>query len=157
MKSFEQLVADALQEVPELFPWDLAKVLASESPPMLVDIRELDEFEQAHIKSSLWVPRGLLEQACDWNYDVTIPELVESRDKHIVLVCRSGTRSALAGVTMRQMGYQSVTSLKTGVRGWNDYEQPLFNQLGHVVDPDEAETHLENKVTNEQLEPRLRK
>lgn len=157
MKSFEQLVNEALQEIPELFPWDLLKEIASNEPPLLLDIREQDEFELAHIKGSLWVPRGFLEQACDWNYDVTLPELVTARDKHIVIICRSGTRSALAGVTMKSMGYKKVSSLKTGVRGWNDFDQTLIDINNQVVDPDEAESHLENKVSNEQLEPRLRK
>ena len=157
VKSFEQLVTNALAEIPELFPWDLLKELAKNEPPLLLDIREQDEFELAHIQNSMWVPRGLLEQACDWNYDVTVPELVESRQRNVVVVCRSGTRSALAALTMKIMGFEEVASLKTGVRGWNDYDQPLVNSAGEAVDPDDAEYYLENKVANEQLEPRLRK
>ena len=154
MKTFEQLVQSALSEVGELFPWDLLPLINSDQPPLLLDVREQDEFEFCHISGSMFVPRGLLEQACDWNYDVTIPELVQARDRKVVVVCRSGTRSVLAALTMKLMGYEDVLSLKTGVRGWNDYDQPLINIAGTTVDGDEADDYLANKVRPEQLEPK---
>ena len=39
-----------------------------------------------HIKNSFNVPRGVLETACEWNYEETVAQLVESRDKEIVVV-----------------------------------------------------------------------
>jgi rhodanese-related sulfurtransferase len=154
MKTFEQLVQAALTEVGELFPWELLTLLQDNPAPLLLDIREQDEFDFCHIKGSLFVPRGLLEQACDWNYDVTVPELVRARDKKVVVICRSGTRSVLAALTMKLMGYQDVVSLKTGVRGWNDYDQPLYNSAGELVDGDDADDFLANKVLPEQIAPR---
>ena len=46
-----------------------------------------------------------------------------------------------------------MASLKTGVRGWNDYEQPLVDKAGNEVDIDEAEEYLANKVRAEQMNP----
>jgi rhodanese-related sulfurtransferase len=43
--------------------------------------------------------RGVLEGACVWNYDDTIPQLAEARNQNIVLICRSGNRSVLAALT----------------------------------------------------------
>ena len=59
----------------------------------------------------------------------------------------------MAALTMQLMGYQNVASLKTGIRGWNDYEQPLLDKDGNEVDIDDAEEFLRNKVREDQKKP----
>ncbi|MDJ0833155.1 MAG: rhodanese-like domain-containing protein [Gammaproteobacteria bacterium] len=153
MKTFNDLINDALPYIKEVFPWDLEEKLEQQQKPLVLDIREPDEYDAMHIEGSMFVPRGILEQACEWDYDETVPELVTARDREIVVVCRSGTRSVMAAFTMHLMGYQNVASLKTGVRGWNDYEQPLVDNAGNEVDIDEAEEYLANKVRDDQMNP----
>ena len=154
MKRYADLVADALQRVREIMPWDLAERLAQAVPPLVLDVREPAEFAQARIAGSVNVPRGLLESACDWGYDETLPELAGARERPVVVVCRSGLRSVLAADVMQQMGFADVVSLKTGVRGWNDFEQPLVDGSGRPVDTDTAEPLLAARVRAEQLRPR---
>ena len=153
MKTFQDLINDCLPVVEEIFPWDLQKVIEHNWLPLLLDIREPYEFDALHIKDSINVPRGILETACDYGYEETVPELVKARDKAIIVICRSGNRSVLAAYVMQLMGYQSVKSLKTGIKGWNDYELPLQNSHGEIVDIDEAEQMLVPKVRPEQLPP----
>jgi len=153
MKRYTELVADCLQTVEEIMPWDLADQLREPEPPLLLDIREPNEFAALHIKGSLNVPRGLLESACDWDYDDTVPALAGGRDRAIVVICRSGNRSVLAAHTMQQMGFRRVASLKTGVRGWNDFEQPLVDAAGQAVDIDQADALLASRVRPEQRRP----
>ncbi|KHD06002.1 sulfurtransferase [Candidatus Thiomargarita nelsonii] len=156
MKTFQDLIADNLKSVNEVFPWDLKKVMTNPSRPLLVDIREPYEFEALHIEGSMNVPRGVLEPACDYGYDETKPDLVNARDKDVVVICRSGHRSVLAAYTMQQMGFQSVKSLKTGVKGWNDYELPLKDRRGQSVDVDEANAVLTPHLKPEQIPPSKR-
>jgi len=156
MKSYQDLIQDCLKSVKEIFPWDLQKLEETETALMLVDIREPYEFEALHIKGSMNIPRGILEPSCDYGYDETIPELVQARDKDIVVICRSGNRSVLAAHTMQLMGYQSVKSLKTGVKGWNDYELSLQNIHEQVVDIDEADSMLQARVRPDQMRPSKR-
>jgi len=154
MKSFTDLVQESLQEIEELFPWDLAEKLEDAySTMLLLDIREPAEFAAAHIPGSISVPRGVLESACDWGYDDTIPALVEAREKEVIVICRSGNRSALAALTMKQMGYKNPISLKTGLRGWNDFEQLLVDSSGSEVDVDDADEFFASKVSPEQMGP----
>ncbi len=153
MKTFQNLINDCLETVNEIFPWDLQKVMKKQQRPLLLDIREPYEFEVLHIKGSMNIPRGILEPACDYGYDDTVPELVTAREKEVVVICRSGNRSVLAAYTMQQMGYQSVKSLKTGVKGWNDYELPLQNRHGLLVDIDKAATLLTTHLQDEQMSP----
>ncbi|MDM8565133.1 rhodanese-like domain-containing protein [Candidatus Halobeggiatoa sp. HSG11] len=154
MKSFQELVNNCLKTVKEVFPWDLETDVNNLSP-VLLDIREPYEFDVLHIKGSMNVPRGILELACDYGYDDTIPELVKARDKEVVVICRSGHRSVLAAYTMQIMGYKSVKSLKTGVKGWNDYELPLQNVNGQEIDSDMADNMLTPHVKPEQKYSKL--
>jgi rhodanese-related sulfurtransferase len=153
MKRYTDLVADCLQTVKEIMPWDLADKLRQPAPPLLLDIREPYEFEALHIAGSINVPRGILESACDWDYDDTVPALAGGREREIVLICRYGNRSVLAAYTLQQMGFANVVSLKTGVRGWNDFEQPLVDVAGHAVHIDRADELLANRVRPDQRRP----
>jgi len=81
----------------------------------------------------------------------TVPELADARDREIVLICRSGKRSVLAADVMQQMGYKDVKSLKTGMRGWSDYEQDMVDAEGRLVDEDSAIDYFTPKLRPEQL------
>lgn len=146
-----EMVADCTKTVDELFPWDLAEELEQESPPMIIDVREESEYKQSHIPNSLFIPRGLLEMACEWDYDDTVPELAKGREQNIIVVCRSGHRSLLAAKSMQQLGFTSVRSLKTGLKGWNDDEQPLVDIDNNLIDVDVAEEFFISKLRPEQL------
>ncbi|MDT8403983.1 rhodanese-like domain-containing protein [Sulfuriflexus sp.] len=152
MKKFNELVSEYAEKVSEIMPWDLEEQLESDSPPLLVDVREPYEFTAMHIKDSLNVPRGILETACEHDFEETVPELVEARNRDVVVICRSGNRSVFAAYVMQLLGYNHVSSLKTGLRGWNDYEQPLVNDAGEV-DIDDAEEYFTPKLRPEQMHP----
>lgn len=153
MKKFTDLINDCLPAIEEIFPWDLEEKLNAKDNILLIDIREPYEYDDMHIEGSINIPRGVLETACDWGYDNTLPELAAARDKEVVVICRSGNRSVLAAYTMKLMGYQKPVSLKTGVAGWNDSELPLVDNEGNTVDIDVADEVLHPEVSPEQLAP----
>ena len=153
MDGYQQLVADALTTVGEIMPWDLEEALASDQPPLLLDIREPAEFEMMHIKDSLHVPRGVLEGACCWNYDDTVPALAGARDQDIVVICRSGNRSVLAAQSMQLLGFERVRSLKLGIKGWNDNDIEMVDGQGQIVDIDAADAWLNTPVPADKLDP----
>ncbi|MCW8930384.1 MAG: rhodanese-like domain-containing protein [Gammaproteobacteria bacterium] len=150
--TFNQLLKNAQKEVDELQPWDVEEILEAKEEIIILDIREPYEYRNMWIKGAINVPRGVLETACEWGYDETIPELVRSRDKKILVVCRSGNRSLLAAQTMKLMGYKHTYSLKTGLKGWNEYDLPLFNDEGEV-DLEAAEAYHIPRVNDDQLGP----
>lgn len=154
MKTYIDLVNDCLDDVHELFPWDLVEELEAGNEVLLVDIREPYEYEAMHIDGSINVPRGILESACDWGYEETVPALAQSRESDVILICRSGYRSVLAAHTMEKMGYMNVRSLKTGLRGWNDDERPLVDRNGNPVDIVEADDYFKSNVRADQIKPR---
>ena len=156
MMKLRDFLQESLTRVKEIFPWDLLKRLEANPDLILLDVREPHEFEAMHIAGSLHVPRGVLETACDWDYEETEPELAAGREREIVIICRSGNRSVLAADTMQAMGFKNVVSLRTGIRGWNDFEQPLVDRDGKPVMLDEADDYLAPKVSAGQMAPGMR-
>lgn len=154
MKNFLGLISECLGNVKEIMPWDLEERMAENPELMVVDVREPYEYDAMHIEGSIAAPRGILESACEWDYEETIPELVKAREREIVVVCRSGYRSVLAAFSMHLLGFGNVASLKTGLRGWNDYEQLLVNEAGDPVDIEVADDYFTPKLRDDQLSPK---
>ena len=153
MENYDDIISEALARVKEIMPWDLSTSLAAGNKPMLLDIREPAEYSLLHIPDSINVPRGVLEQSCEWDYDETVPEMAGGRTQEIVVICRSGKRSALAADMLLRMGFSNVVSLKTGIRGWNDFEQQLVNSLGETIDADAGDLLLASKLRPDQRKP----
>ena len=153
MKNFIELIRNCLTDVGEIMPWDLEERLQENPDLLILDVREPYEFDAMHIAGSLNVPRGILESACEWEYEETVPELVRAREREIVVVCRSGHRSVLAAHSMQVLGYQDVVSLQTGLRGWKDYDQPLEDARGESVDLDDADVYFTPQVRPDQMKP----
>ncbi len=142
MKTFKQIVDEARDQITEIFPWDADEIAQNNPEVLILDVREECEFAAFHIKHSMLIPRGILETACEEEYEDAVPELIAARDREIIVVCRSGNRSVLAAQALQWLGYTNVKSMKTGLRGWNDYELPLVNLKHDIVDPDEVEKML---------------
>jgi rhodanese-related sulfurtransferase len=153
MMRYDDLVTEALTRVKEVTPWDFGKRFKSGDVPLLLDVREPAEFAALHISGSINVPRGILEQSCEWDYDETVPQLAGGREREIVVICRSGKRSVLAADVMQRMGFGNVVSLKLGIRGWNDAELPLENAGGDTIDADAGDELLASRVKLEQRKP----
>ena len=142
MKTFKEIVDQARTTINELFPWDVEERAKKNKELLIVDIREQSEFDKCHVKDSLFVPRGILETACEAEYDDALPALVNGRDKEIVVICRSGNRSVLVTQMMQELGFTNVNSMKTGLRGWNDYDLALYDANDNQLDADDVEEIL---------------
>src|SRR5260221_8281984 len=88
--------------------------------PILIDVREKDEWNEGNIPGARWISRGFLEQR--------IEDQVPEKSAEIVLYCAGGTRSALAARTLEELGYTNVKSMAGGVsagaRAGLPYERP---------------------------------
>lgn len=108
--TYEALLAAARAEIPEIPAPELQAALAGGSPPVVLDVREQDEVEAGAIAGAVCIPRGVLE--------MRLPARVPDRGTRIVAYCAGGTRSALAGLALRQLGYGDVLSLAGGFAAW---------------------------------------
>jgi rhodanese-related sulfurtransferase len=153
MKRFKDLVNDVLPHIRELFPWDLKERIEINPDILLIDITEPNEYNTLHIPNSINVPRGILEAASDWGYEDTVPTLAAAREREVILICRSGNRSALAAYSLQQMGFNNITSLQTGLRGWFDYELTLHDGKGNVVNEETGDAYFSKEPRADQLGP----
>ncbi len=98
--------------VDEVAPHGLAARLAAVAKPLVLDVREPEEFvgELGHITGAILVPLDALEHR--------LPKLAGYVDREVVVVCRAGARSATAGAILRRAGFQRVQNLAGGMLGW---------------------------------------
>ncbi|ULE33413.1 rhodanese-like domain-containing protein [Mycobacterium sp. IDR2000157661] len=89
---------------------ELQKLMASETPPRVLDVRTPGEFETAHIPGACNVPLDLLREHRQ--------EILAHLDQDVVLVCRSGQRATQADETLRTAGLTNVHILEGGVTAW---------------------------------------
>ncbi|HTO96783.1 MAG TPA: molybdopterin-synthase adenylyltransferase MoeB [Myxococcales bacterium] len=114
MKTKSELLKDARINVPEVTPQELSR----QSPrPAILDVREKQEADAGMLPGARLVPRGFLE--------LRIEEVLPDRGADVVLYCGGGTRSLLAGKTLREMGYTRVRSMSGGFSAWKDAGLPV--------------------------------
>ena len=91
---------------------------------VLIDIRELAEYQRGHIPGAMYISRGLLE------FEI-LPALQKrgidtaADDCDIVLYCGTGGRSALAAKSLDAMGFRNVKSMDGGIVAWAEAKFPL--------------------------------
>ena len=91
--------------------------LINHKSALVLDVREQGEYDAGHILNSKLIPVGkLLER---------IGELEKYRDRPIVVVCRSGQRSATACALLGKQGFAQAYNLNGGVMAWQKASLPL--------------------------------
>ena len=117
-KTLSDFISEARARIKEIQADELEELIDEGEDVVLVDVRETYEYEKAHIPGSLLIPRGMLEGAADPNNKHRIEALYTARDKKVVVVCDSGSRSAMAVDTLQQMGFNHVLNLAGGLKMW---------------------------------------
>lgn len=72
---------------------------------VIIDVRTVPEFQEGHLEGALNLPYDKIGE--------TIQAAVPNRNSKIILYCRSGRRSGIALDTLKSIGYEDVTNLKT--------------------------------------------
>lgn len=112
MMSVKELVAQANMEIKTLSAEEAVR-LAEKPGVVFVDVREGDELQKTgQLKGAVHVPRGFLEFHADPDSPTHKPEL--GSDHALVLYCGSGSRSALAAKTLKDMGRENVAHVSGG-------------------------------------------
>ena len=96
-------------------PQFAAELLASEAPPLAVDVRGAVEREQKSIAGSLNLPLNRLPSALE-----TLP-----KDRPLLLYCAGGYRSSIAASLLRRRGLERVSEIAGGITAWEASGLPL--------------------------------
>ncbi len=88
-----------------------------DEPPLLVDVRTPQEYYGGHIKNTRLLPLGDLLS----NTDV----INEYKDREIVAICHSGSRSMMAAQILARSGFKDIRNLTGGMMMWHRKGYPL--------------------------------
>ena len=92
----------------QISPKECRDQLASKKPPLLLDVREKRELAIASLPEAVHIPMNQIP----WRID----ELRKQRP--IVVMCRSGARSAHVAAFLVQNGFPQVFNLDGGILAW---------------------------------------
>ena len=126
MPNYREHLAQIKAEIDQIDSPALSEALKSETPPLLVDVREQDEWDEGHIPGAIHIPRGHLESR--------IERVAPDRSETIVIYCAAGNRSAFAAKTLEEMGYENVSSHAPGYTGWK--RDGFQTELSRALEPE---------------------
>jgi molybdopterin/thiamine biosynthesis adenylyltransferase len=136
MTGYRDLVKRALEQIEEVTPEDLEARLAE---VILIDVRESGEYQQGAISGARLLPRGLLER--------DIAGVVPDPTRPVVLYCAGGWRSALAALSLQEMGYEHVSSLAGGFDRWKGEGRPW--EVGEGLTAEQRDRYSRHIVLSE--------
>jgi adenylyltransferase/sulfurtransferase len=109
MATYRELLAQVKTEIDEVDAVR-ARELVESGDPVIVDVREQDEWDEGHLPGAIHIPRGYLES----RVETAVPD----RSRSVLLYCAAGNRSAFAAKTLEELGYEDVVSLAGGFTDW---------------------------------------
>jgi rhodanese-related sulfurtransferase len=110
-KTGQDLIDEAKQQIDEVSPQEVREMQARGERIVYLDVREPNEWNLGRLPHAVHLPRG--------NLETKVEALIERKER-VVIYCARGNRSALAALTMKQMGYENVASMARGFLGWAD-------------------------------------
>ena len=106
MPTYRELLARARAEIDEISTIEAGERLRSSEPPLFVDVREDDEWEEGHVEGSLHVPYHELRDG--------IPTEVRANGKPLAVACSIGNRSSIAASLLKRAGLEDVIHVADG-------------------------------------------
>jgi len=85
----------------------------------IVDIRDRDAFQQAHIIGALNIPSSDIEQQ--------INKLQQYKKKKLVVVCHKGQSALKVMAQLKKLGFEDVQILAGGMSAWNSADMPTVS------------------------------
>jgi adenylyltransferase/sulfurtransferase len=119
-RTYQQIMNEAREVVPEVSPDEVKARIDGPQKPVVLDVREKEEYRQGFLPGAVSVPRGFLE--------MRIEDTVADRHTPIVAYCAGGTRSLLAGRILRELGYDNVVSMRGGYQAWKNQGLPIVEE-----------------------------
>ena len=121
-KTFNQMVAEAMAEVPVISPAEAHRRMQEDPKTLVIDPRDAADISASGIiPGAMNISYGALTYAADNEVpeDWREPELAD-RSRPIITACEIGPLGALAGKLLQDMGFSNVSILEGGTQAWKD-------------------------------------
>jgi len=107
---------DKIRGIQQVGPAEATRLI-NHLDALVLDVREDKEFAEGHIINSLHIPMSKVENQLE--------KLNKHKSSHIIVSCRSGSRSNSICGMLRKNGFENVTNLKGGLMAWQNANMPL--------------------------------
>lgn len=95
---------------------ELKEKLDKDEELILIDCREQNEWDEAHIEQAQFLPLS--------NFEEEMKKLEGKEQATIVCQCRSGKRSMTAAMQLQGEGFENLFNLEGGILAWNEAGYP---------------------------------
>ncbi len=111
---------DLLKRTERITSLTLSDKILSDNPPILIDVRTVNEWESGHIKGSINIPLNQIKERIS-----EIP-----KDKELVVQCASGYRSSIALSLIEKQNLSNISDLVGGISAWQAAKLQTVNYYG---------------------------
>jgi molybdopterin/thiamine biosynthesis adenylyltransferase/rhodanese-related sulfurtransferase len=110
MASYRELLQQVRSEIDEVSTSEARELAQGAEPPVFLDVRERDEWDEGFVPGAVWIARGQLESR--------VEGLLPDKDRELVVYCAAGARSAFAAKSLAELGYTRVWNMAGGFTDW---------------------------------------
>ncbi len=100
----------------EVGPAEASRMMSHEEP-LLLDVREINEYREGHLRDAKHIPLGQLGGKID--------QIESWKDKPVIVYCRSGNRSGMACNLLAKHGFTKLYNLAGGIMAWKHDGLPV--------------------------------
>ena len=105
------------QKFTKLSPGAAVQLMNNNDDVVFLDVRESGETSNGKITKAIQIPVGSVKER--------VAELKKHKDSHVVVYCKTGTRSSIACNALISNGFSNVYNLTGGIISWQEAHLPI--------------------------------
>ena len=109
------LIKSRLSSTQQIGTLEATRLINSEDP-LLLDVREPNEYNSGHLPDALHIPLSQIKDRAD--------ELAKYTSRPVIVYCARGVRSSSAASALAKLGFARVLELRGGLQAWVDAGLP---------------------------------
>ena len=111
------LITTWLVSAKDISQTQLQQIMKNDKQVVLLDVRTVEEFEEAHIPNAINIPHKELE--------ARLAELSGAKNTQVVIYCRSGRRAEVARQVLVKSGFNQLDHLSGDFNEWSSNNLPI--------------------------------
>lgn len=105
----------------------IKRIETQDQATVILDVRTPEEFAAGHLQGAINVPHDQI--------DTRAADLLKSKDKEVIVYCRSGRRTALAIDSLSKLGFTRLRHLDGDMNKWQQNKLPVQTSTAPVGKP----------------------
>jgi sulfur-carrier protein adenylyltransferase/sulfurtransferase len=136
MSNFRELFRKVRSEIPETTPEEVSARLQAGDGVRLLDVREEEEVRHGILPGAAHLSRA--------HFESRVEDVLPDKEAEVVLYCASGVRSAFAARTLKELGYEKVSSMVGGFNRWRALGLPF--DVPRMLEPSQRDRYSRHLI-----------